>query len=206
VVVVANLAAWLIGGGMVDEIVGVWGFLALFALVGSAIRAHRADFDYHDVDEIRAQHADEDRKRAWTAAVDRAYASIRSGFVDQGYNTLKQMIAAEGDSLEIYQWVFNRMLDWQEQKFALDLARRFVVRLIEEKREPAALDLIQQCRRLSPTFEVPPEIAAKLSVYARSIGRPKLAEELKAAASGAAASPATASAVAPAVNPRVPTP
>ena len=56
------------------------------------------------------------------------------------------MIAAEGDSLEVYQWVFNRMLDWQEQKFALDLARRFVVRLIEEKREPAALDLIQQCR------------------------------------------------------------
>ncbi len=108
----------------------------------------------HDVDEIRAQHADEDRKRHWHSAVDRAYASIRSGFVDQGYATLKQLIASERDSLEIYQWVFNRMLDWQEQKFALDLARRFVVRLVEEKREPAALDLIQQCRRLSPAFEV----------------------------------------------------
>ena len=183
VVVLAALASALFGGGsgIVDEIIGVWGFLALFALVGSAIRAHRADFDYHDVDEIRAQHAEDDRRRAWHSAVDRAYASIRSGFVDQGYNTLKQMIAAEGDSLEVYQWVFNRMLDWQEQKFALDLARRFVVRLIEEKREPAALDLIQQCRRLSPTFEVPPEIAAKLSAYARAVGRPKLAEELAAA-------------------------
>jgi hypothetical protein len=188
---------------MVDEIIGVWGFLALFALVGSAIRAHRADFDYHDVDEIRAQHAEDDRRRAWHSAVDRAYASIRSGFVDQGYNTLKQMIAAEGDSLEVYQWVFNRMLDWQEQKFALDLARRFVVRLIEEKREPAALDLIQQCRRLSPTFEVPPEIAAKLSAYARAVGRPKLAEDLAAAA---ASSAAASSAATPAVNPRAPTP
>jgi len=207
VVVVANVAAWLIGGGMVDEIIGVWGFLALFALVGSAIRAHRADFDYHDVDEIRAQHAEDDRRRAWHSAVDRAYASIRSGFVDQGYNTLKQMIAAEGDSLEVYQWVFNRMLDWQEQKFALDLARRFVVRLIEEKREPAALDLIQQCRRLSPAFEVSPEIAAKLSAYARTVGRPKLAEELAAAAvSGAATSSAAASAPTPAVNPRAPSP
>jgi hypothetical protein len=204
VIGLAALASALFGGGsgMVDEIIGVWGFLALFALVGSAIRAHRADFDYADVDEIRAQHAEDDRRRAWHSAVDRAYASIRSGFVDQGYNTLKQLIAAEGDSLEIYHWVFNRMLDWQEQKFALDLARRFVVRLVEEKREPAALDLIQQCRRLSPAFEVPPEIAAKLSAYARSIGRPKLAGELEAAA----ASSAAASAATPAVNPRAPSP
>ena len=188
VVVLANLASRLLGGGsgVFDEIIGVWGFLALFALVGSAIRAHRSDFDYADVDEIRAQHVDEDRKRVWRADVDRAYASIRSGFVDQGYTTLKQLIAREHDSLEVYQWVFNRMLDWQEQKFALDLARRFVVRLVEEKREQAALDLIQQCRRLSPTFDVAREAAAHLSAYARSIGRPKLAEDLAAAS---AASP-----------------
>jgi hypothetical protein len=216
VVVLANVAAWLLGGGggMLDEVIGVWGFLALFALVGSAIRAHRADFDYADVDEIRAQHADEDRKRVWRSAVDRAYASIRSGFVDQGYATLKQLIASEHDSLEVYQWVFNRMLDWQEHKFALELARRFVVRLAEEKQEQAALDLIQQCRRLSPTFDVPPEIAAKLGAYARAVGRPKLAEELATlAAAGAAGarakSVATTTAAAPAtpaVNPRPPTP
>jgi hypothetical protein len=185
---------------LVDEIIGIWGFLALFALVGSAIRAHRADFDYYDVDEIRAQHSEDDRRRAWTSAVDRAYASIRSGFVDQGYGTLKQLIAGEGDSLEIYQWVFNRMLDWREHKFALDLAQRFVVRLVEEKRDQAALDLIQQCRRLSPTFEVPPAAAAQLSGYARAVGRPKLADDLAAAASAASA------AASPAVSPRAPSP
>ena len=70
-------------------------------------------------------------------------------------------------------------------------------------REQAALDLIQQCRRLSPTFDVSPEIAAKLSAYARSVGRPKLAGELAAAD----ASSATAeSAATPAVNPRARTP
>jgi hypothetical protein len=216
VVVLAALASALFGGGIgvIDEIIGVWGFLALFALVGSAIRAHRADFDYADVDEIRAQHAEDDRLRAWRSAVDRAYASIRSGFVDQGYTTLKQLIATEHDSLEVYQWVFNRMLDWQEQKFALDLAQRFVVRLVEEKRNSAALDLIQQCRRLSPTFEVPPEIAAELSAYSRAVGRPKLAEELAALAAVGAASvgaksvaAATAAAPAtPAVSPRPPSP
>jgi hypothetical protein len=213
----AALAEALFGGGsgIIDNIIEVWGFLALFALVGSAIRAHRAAFDYADVDEIRAQHAEDDRRRAWHSAVDRAYASIRSGFVDQGYNTLKQLIASEHDSLEIYQWVFNRMLDWQEQKFALDLARRFLIRLVEEKHEQAALDLIQQCRRLSPTFEVPAEIAAKLSAYARTVGRPRLAEELAAAATAAAAaaaavavSPTAAGSppATPAVSPRPPSP
>jgi hypothetical protein len=206
VVVLAALASALFGGGIgiVDEIIGVWGFLALFALVGSAVRAHRAAFDYEDVDEIRAQHAEDDRRRAWHSAVDRAYASIRSGFVDQGYTTLRQLIASEHDSLEVYQWVFNRMLDWQEQKFALDLARRFVVRLVEEKREQAALDLIQQCRRLSPTFDIAPEVAATLSANARSVGRPKLAEELAAAA--AAASVVSSPGATPAISPRPPSP
>lgn len=209
VVVLAALASALFGGGIgiVDQMILVWGFLALFALVGAAIRAHRADFDYEDVDEVRAQHVDEDRKRVWRSAVDRAYASIRSGFVDQGYTTLKQLIASERDSLEVYQWVFNRMLDWQEQKFALDVARRFVGRLVEEKREPAALDLIQQCRRLSQTFDVPRETAAHLSAYARSIGRPKLADELAAvSAASAAASSVAETSVPAAVNPRPPTP
>ena len=209
VVVLAALASALFGGGIgiVDQMIFVWGFLALFALVGAAIRAHRADFDYEDVDEVRAQHVDEDRKRVWRSAVDRAYASIRSGFVDQGYTTLKQLIASERDSLEVYQWVFNRMLDWQEQKFALDVARRFVARLVEEKREPAALDLIQQCRRLSQTFDVPRETAAHLSAYARSIGRPKLADELAAVSAASAAASSVAETSAPAaVNPRPPTP
>ena len=182
VAAIAALASSLLGGGLgiIDEIISVWGFLALFALVGSAIRAHRAEFDFRDLDEIRAQHAVDDRQRGWQRALDQAYASIRSGFVEQGYATIKRLLAAEGDNLDVYQWSFNRMLDWQEKKYAIDLAKRFVVRLVGEKRERAALDLIVQCRRVSPTFEVPPEVAAQLSAYARALGRPKLAEDLAA--------------------------
>jgi len=182
VAVVAGLASTLLGGGLgiVDEIIGVWGFLALFALVGSAIRAHRGEFDYRDVEEIRAQHAVDDRHREWHRALDQAYASIRSGFVEQGYTTIKTLLAAEGDRLDVYQWTFNKMLVWQEKKYALDLAKRFVVRLLDEKREREALDLVVQCRRLVPTFEVPPEVAGPLSAYARALGRPQLADDLAA--------------------------
>jgi hypothetical protein len=182
VAAVGALASWLLGGGLgiIDQIIFVWGFLALFALVGSAIRAHRAEFDFRDVDDVRAQYAVDDRQREWQRALDQAYASIRSGFVDQGYTTIKRLIAAEGDSLDVYQWVFNRMLDWQDKKYALDLAKRFVVRLLEEKRERAALDLFVQCRRALPTFDVSPEVAGPLSAYARALGRPKLADDLAA--------------------------
>ena len=56
------------------------------------------------------------------------------------------------------------------------------------KREQNALALIDQCRRLSPSFAIPPEAAA-LSDYARAIGRPRLADELAAAAPRADVSP-----------------
>jgi hypothetical protein len=202
VAVIAALASALLGGGLgiIDEIIGVWGFLALFALVGSAIRAHRADFDFRDVEEIRAQHAIDDRHREWHRALDQAYASIRSGFVEQGYKTIKQLIASEGDGLDVYQWLFNRMLDREDKKYALDLAKRFVVRLLTEKRERDALDLIVQCRRLAQTFEVPPEVAGPLSAYARAIGRPRLADEVAAAAQPERADAASR------VSPRAPSP
>jgi hypothetical protein len=161
-------------------IVSTWAYLALFALIGAAIYAQRADFDMQGEMDVREDRDREDRERIWRHALDRAYASIRSGFVDKGYATVKELISSERDSLEIYQWAFNRMLGWQEPRHALELARRFIPRLVEEKRQQNALELIDQCRRLSPKFPIPPE-AAVLSDYARLIGRPRLADELAAA-------------------------
>jgi len=147
----------------------------------AAIYAQRADFDLPGDLDVREDRDRQDRERVWKQALDRAYASIRSGFTDKGYSTVRELIAAERDSLEIYQWVFNRMLEWREQQHALELGRPFVVRLVQEKREQTALALIDQCRRLSPKFTIPPEAAA-LSAYARAIGRPRLADELAGSA------------------------
>jgi hypothetical protein len=165
---------------VLGQIVSAWAFLALSATIGGAIHAQRADFDLPGEMDQREERDRQDRERAWSQALDRAYASIRSGFVDRGYGTVKELIASERDSLEIYQWVFNRMIGWEEPQHALELGRRFVARLVAEKREHNAVTLIDQCRRLSPTFAIPPE-AAVLSDYARAIGRPRLAEELAAA-------------------------
>jgi hypothetical protein len=172
----------------VAEVVSVWGFLALFALVGSAIRAHSADFGFLGIDELREQRVVDDLHADWQRELDRAYASIRSGFLTEGYGTIKQLVAREGESLDVYQWVFNKMLDWEKPQHAVELAQPFLVALMKERRYAAALTLLEQCRRLSPSFAPPPDTLASLSSYARTIGRPRLADELAA------------------VSPRAPTP
>jgi hypothetical protein len=170
------------------EVVWVWSFLALFALVGSAIRAHSAEFGFLGIDELREQRVVDDRHADWQRSMDRAYASIRSGFLTEGYGTIKQLIEREGGSLDVYQWVFNKILDWETPQHALELAQPFLIGLVRERKHGAALALLEQCRKLSPGFAPPAEVVAALSAYARTIGRPRLADELAA------------------VSPRAPTP
>jgi hypothetical protein len=191
VVITSYLEGQLASGYMtrfIAQSVGVWGFLALFAIIGAAIGQHSADFGFQVEEEIREQRARGDREHEWQSALDRAYASLRSGFVTESYGTIKQLIGSERESLDVYQWVFNKMLDWEDRKHAVELARPFIVRLLEEKQHRAALALVDQCRKLAPDFVPPSEAIEALSAYARTIGRRRLAEELAA------------------VSPRAPTP
>jgi hypothetical protein len=105
---------------------------------------------------------------------------VRSGLAKQGYRTIKELIAAEGESLDVYQWTFNGMLAWDEQEHAALLGERFARRLWEEGRKVDAIELAQRCRRLSPKFAPPAAFVAELAEYARSIGRHRLADELGA--------------------------
>lgn len=172
---------------LLGYVVSVWAFLALFALIGAAICAQRADFDLiTDSDAMEARDV-RDRERAWESALHRAYASIRSGHADRGYDTIRELIAAERDSLDVYDWIFSRMLLWEDRRHGLALAERFVGRLAEEKRYGAALELIDQCRALDAAFRPPAASAAALSAYARTIGRPRLADELATLLPSAAA-------------------
>jgi hypothetical protein len=192
IVVITSLTEGQLARGYVTlflaQIVGVWGFLALFAIIGVAIGEHSAEFGFRVEEEIREQRARADRERQWQSALDRAYASLRSGFVTESYATIKQLIESERESLDVYQWVFNKMLEWDDRRHAVELARPFIVRLIEENKHRGALALVDQCRNLSPDFAPPLDALPALSAYARAIGRRRLAEELAA------------------VSPRAPTP
>ncbi len=161
------------------DIISVWSVLAFFALTGAAIGQHRDDFEIPGEHEQRAARDERDRHGEWRKTLDRAYGSIRGGLVPQGYHTIKGLLASEGDSLEIHQWVFNQMAEWENKSHAVQLGERFVARLMAEDRKHNALELVQQCRRLTAKFSLPPETTTQLIAYARSVGRHRLADELE---------------------------
>jgi hypothetical protein len=170
--------SWLLG--LFVSMLAVWAILALFLATGATLRARRDDFDLlealddADVRETRRKHAD------WQKTLDIAYGSVRSGLAAQAYRTVKDLIAREGDSLEIYQWTFNGMLEWDPPDHAAMLGERFAQRLWEEGRQVDALELAQRCRKLSPKFELPAAFKSQLAEYARSLGRHRLADDLSA--------------------------
>ena len=170
---------------LLGVLVSTWGFLAVFALIGGAIRERAADFDLPGEPEIKAERQAADRDRERQKALDRAYASIRSGLLAEGYATIKTLAATEHDSLEIYQWLFNQLLTWEDHTHALALGSRFVARLLADGHEHNALELADQCRRVSTEFALPTETARELAAYARGVGRQRLAADLESRADSA---------------------
>jgi hypothetical protein len=172
--------SWFLG--VFGEMLSVWTVLALFLATGAALRAHRADFDLLEGLDDADERAERQRQGEWQKTLDRAYASIRSRLPAQGYRTIKELLASEGESLAVYQWTFNGMLEWDEPMHAAQLGEKFAAKLWEAGRQVDALELVQRCRKLSPSFSIPAERAAELAAYARSIGRHRLADELAAVA------------------------
>jgi hypothetical protein len=164
--------------GIVAEMAGVWGYLALFLATGATLRAHRDELDLMEGLDDAEQRNERERQAQWQKTLDRAYASIRSGLPAQAYRTVKELIDSEGDSLEIHQWTFNGMLAWDDAKHAAMLGERFAKRLWDEGRKVDALELAQRCRKLSPSFVPPAAFTAELAAYARELGRHRLADDL----------------------------
>jgi len=173
-------ASWALG--LFGDLLSVWTSLALFLAIGAALRAHRFEFDLLEGLDDAEERKERDQHVEWQKVLDRAYASVRSGLQAQAYRTIKELIASEGDSLDIYQWTFNGMLAWDEPHHAALLGERFARRLWDEGRKVDALELVQRCRKMSPQFSPPAAFTAELAEYARSLGRHRLADELRAAA------------------------
>ncbi len=156
----------------------VWMWLAVFALTGDAVGGYRAELDLRS-DREQSEESDERRwHRDHMNVLDRAYASLRSGLVNEGYRTLKTMLTEEGEDPALYQWLLNRMFEWQDHSHVRAVAARFVARLVELGRTQDALELAEQFRRRSPAFMLNDASAATLIAYAREIGHHWLADEL----------------------------
>jgi hypothetical protein len=176
------IVAWLgLFAGFLGEIVLIWSLLGLFAVIGETVGRRRFELALPGV-ESDTEYEERHRHGDWQKILDRAYTSVRSGMLAQGYRTIKEeLLEREGNSLDIYQWVFNHTLVWDEPKHALEIGKRFVARLIEEGKQYQALELFDQCRRIAPEFALTADTRTALHDYARTIGRHRIADELAAA-------------------------
>ncbi len=166
----------------VSRILSVWAALAVFALTGAEIRAHRHRFEIPGELEPEEERRARELRAEWQKTLDLAYASLRSGLRQQGYRTVEGLVEREHGSLEVQQWIFDRMLTWEDKGDALAFAHRLVASLLLQRHRYDALEIVTRCRRVSPAFAPHRAAAADLAEFARSIGRQGLADELAAAA------------------------
>jgi hypothetical protein len=165
--------------GLLGMAVPVWALFASFALIGSVLRAHRLEFEIGgevSPDEDRAlarRHAD------WRRDLDIAFASFRSQGYAAGYRTLHDFVEREGDSIEVNFWLVENLLEWEEKRFAFEVARKLMPRLLENFDAAGALQLYQRCRRRDPEFSVSPGVVEPLAAHAAAIGQAGLADELR---------------------------
>jgi hypothetical protein len=177
-----TFASWLAAASfmlaVVGDILAVWTVLALFLATGATLRAHRSDLDLVAGLDDAAERGERERQAGWQKALDRAYASARGGLPAQAYRTVKELVASEGESLEIHQWAFNGMLAWEEPQHAALFGERFARKLWDAGRKFEALELAERCLKLSPRFAPPAAFTAELAGYARSLGRHRTADDL----------------------------
>jgi hypothetical protein len=155
-----------------------WALLASFALIGSALRAHRLEFEIPSEVVPREEEELTLRHEAWHKDLDIAYTAFRSGLNSSGYKTLHDLVDANGDSIEINHWLVENMLDWQQKRYALEVAAKLIPRLISRGEHADALELYTRCRRRDAGFRLAAPEAAALADYARSVGHTGLADEL----------------------------
>lgn len=179
-VIVSTLSIF---GRLVYWTASVWTALAVFALIGAALYERREAFAIPGEYELEGDRQARLKRDAWKQSLDRAYASLRSGFDVQGHRTISQLLDSEQHSLEVYSWVFNELWDWEDKSIVLLYAAGYIAQLCKAGLTHEALDLFGRCRRVSNSFALEGSLARLLADYARSIGRHGIADELLQAAS-----------------------
>jgi len=159
-------------------VVELWALLGMFALIGSALRAHRLEFEIAGELKPPEERKREQQHEEWKKSLDIAYASFRSGLLASGYKPVRDLVAQNGDTFEVNYWLVENMLEWQDKRFAIELASRLMPRLLESGDAAAALDLYRRLRRYDVAFNLTAEQSEQLGAHAAAYGQTGLAAEL----------------------------
>lgn len=160
----------------------MYAWLAVFSLIGGLLHEHRAELGLDDASEFDAvESEDDDRKveRIRQQNLDRIYAEWRGGSHKNAWQSVTTYLAQSADPLAELRWLYERTKGWPDQRLANRLAQETLPRLLAERRNGEALDMLKE--RLRSTSDFRPLASAdliRLAQLARDGGERRVARDL----------------------------
>lgn len=159
----------------------MYAWLAVFSLIGGLLYERRGELGLSDAYEVETLESDgsEDLARARQRTIDRVYAEWRGGSHKNAWQSVTSYLAESADSLAELRWLYERAKAWPDQRLADRLAQEMLPRLLTERHNGEALDVLRE--RLSSSTEFRPLVSAdliRLVQLARDAGQRRVARDL----------------------------
>ncbi|MEJ0035136.1 MAG: hypothetical protein WDO68_03475 [Gammaproteobacteria bacterium] len=138
---------------LVEVVVLMFGWLAVQALLGGAIRERRiSDPDDSPVERyeeaVSAEEIDKQRERK----IDRIYGEWRSGAQKNAWRTLMREVEDSGDPIAELRWLLGRVAHWDEPRLLNRIVQELAPRLIALSRFGEALIVTRQRLAADPEY------------------------------------------------------
>lgn len=130
-------------------------WLAVFSLIGGLLYERRDELGLEDAYEVETLEPEDDgaqQERARQKNIDRIYAEWRGGSYKNAWQSVMSYLAESDEPLVELRWLYDHAKAWPDQRFANRLAQEILPRLLMQRENGQALDMVRERLRFSPEF------------------------------------------------------
>jgi hypothetical protein len=136
--------------------VAMYGWLAIFALIGALLYEHRLKIGFEPVNspERQSERFQRELDQSRDRLIDRIFAEYRGGNYANAWQTAMNYAQAQTDVAAELAWMYERARHWPQPQMANRLAQELLPRLLAAKRTGEALDIARERIRATGNFRV----------------------------------------------------
>lgn len=162
---------------IIDTFFSAYVVVLPYCLMGTLVALHGEELGLREASpQARAERQLEQEYRK---VANHAYSFISRENSAGGMRHLRDYLDANKGDTELTAWFFTELSRWEDQRPAGVLAREHITRLAAANDLREALAILEERRVVEPGFMPDPAVMPSLADYADSIGRLKLAAELR---------------------------
>jgi hypothetical protein len=134
----------------------MYGWLAIFALIGALLYEHRLNIGFEPVDSPEREHERSQRELEQSRGrlMDRVSAEYRGGNYANAWQTAMSYAQAQPETTAELTWMYERARHWPQPQIAKRLAQELLPRLLAERRTGDALDIARERIRATSSFRI----------------------------------------------------